>query len=133
MLGSAFEIEAKHIAGLISEKGVCSPLSLVARSRADVVFAMPVGPAFATCSKSVAPACQRRPPRDLVDLRPRYSFDPVPRPGPSEFPRGTPRRGRDSPTEYPRGTPRRGRDSPTEYPRGIRGGAATLPQNIHVV
>ena len=46
VLGSAFEIEAKHIAGLISEKGVCSPLSLVARSRADVVFAMPAGPAL---------------------------------------------------------------------------------------
>ena len=32
VLGSAFEVDAAHIAGLVSDAGVCSPLSLVARA-----------------------------------------------------------------------------------------------------
>lgn len=32
VLGSAFEVDAQQIAGLVSDEGVCSPLSLVARA-----------------------------------------------------------------------------------------------------
>eukprot|EP00629_Pelagomonadales_sp_RCC1024_P004150 CAMPEP_0119282992 /NCGR_PEP_ID=MMETSP1329-20130426/27663_1 /TAXON_ID=114041 /ORGANISM="Genus nov. species nov., Strain RCC1024" /LENGTH=87 /DNA_ID=CAMNT_0007283657 /DNA_START=102 /DNA_END=362 /DNA_ORIENTATION=+ len=35
VLGSAFEVDARHIAGLISEEGVCSPLSLLSKSPAS--------------------------------------------------------------------------------------------------
>ena len=58
---------------------------------------------------------------------------------PTEYPRGTPRRGRDMFSDDPRGTPRRGRDISSgpaaTRPRHIhaapRGGAATHPRTIH--
>ena len=48
---------------------------------------------------------------------------------PSGYPRGTPRRGRD-PSKYPRGTPQRGR-GPSEYPRGTPRRGRDPSRNIH--